>query len=115
MDDFTTHVDSFEEALKNLTKVLQRCKYYNLALSNEKCYVMMQDGMVLGHHVSQKGIQVDLMKIEVIKNLLVPTKQKDVRCFVGHVGYYRRFIKEFSKIASHLFVLPTKDVVFVWT
>ena len=56
--------------------------------------------MVLGHFIFVTSIQVDLAKIEVIRTLLIPTKQKDVRSFLGHAGYYRHFIKDFRKIAS---------------
>lgn len=77
--------------------------------------MMMQEGIVLGHHISIIGIQVDPAKIEVIQNLPVPIKQKDVRSFLGHAGYYRRFIKDFSKITGPLYCLLTKDMEFNWT
>lgn len=99
MDDFTTYGSKFEEALKNLKKFLQRCEDYNLSLNSEKCFMMMQEGIVLGHHICITGIQVDLAKIEVIQNLPAPIKQKHVRSFLGHAGYYRRSIKDFNKIA----------------
>ena len=82
MNDFTTFGKTFEEAQENLDKVLQRCKDYNLFLNSEKCFMMMQ-GVVLGHFISPKGIEVDPAKIEVISTLSVPTKLKDVRSFFG--------------------------------
>jgi hypothetical protein len=82
MDDFTTFGNQFDEALSRLEKVLQRCVENHLSLSNEKCFLMMTEGIVLGHHISAKGIQVDPAKIVVIKNLSVPTKQHDVRSFL---------------------------------
>lgn len=112
MDDFTTYGSKFEEALGNLKKVLQQCEDYSLSLNSEKCFIMMQEEIVLGHHISIKGIQVDPTKIEVIQNINAPIKQKDVRSFLGHAGYYRRFIKDFSKIASPLYSLLTKDMEF---
>eukprot|EP00253_Pinus_taeda_P013099 PITA_13099 len=77
--------------------------------------MMMNEGIVLGYFISFLGIQVDPSKIQVIQTLLIPRTQTDVRSFLGHVGYYRRFIKYFSKIASPLFVLLTKNVEFKWT
>ncbi|GLJ19357.1 hypothetical protein SUGI_0348760 [Cryptomeria japonica] len=115
MDDFTTYGSEFDQALGNLKKVLQRCEDYNLSLNNEKCFIMMEEGIVLGHHISVKGIKVDPTKIEVIQYINDPIKQKDVRSFLGHAGYYRRFIKDFSKIASPLYSLLTKDAKFKWT
>lgn len=75
--------------------------------------MMMQKGVVLGH-ISHKGIQVDPAKIEVITNLPILAKKKDVRCFLGHPGYYRHFIKYFKKMATPLYNLLTKDVEFQW-
>ena len=88
MDEFTTYGQNFDEAHKNLDKFLQRCKEYNLSLNSEKCFMMMQERVVLGHFISPKGIEVDLAKIEVIHTLLVPTKLKDVRSFLRHTRYY---------------------------
>jgi hypothetical protein len=115
MDDFTPYGVSFQEALENLEKVLKRCIQAQLSLSTEKCHMMMSEGIVLGHVISSQGIQVDPSKIEVIKNLPTPKTQTDVRSFLGHAGYYRRFIKNFSKIASPLFILLMKNAEFKWT
>ena len=57
---------------------------------------------------------MDLAKIEVILTFPIPTKSKDVRSFLGHARYYRRFIKDFSKIASPLYKLITKEAEFSW-
>jgi hypothetical protein len=71
--------------------------------------------MVLGHHVSYEGIKVDPAKIEVIVRLPPPKTQKEVRIFIGHVGYYRQFIENFTKIVAPMFGLLIKDVYFLWT
>ena len=85
MDDFTTFGVTFKEAMMNLEKVLVRCQEHNLALNSEKCFMLMQEGVVLGHFISATGIQVDPAKIEVIQTLPIPKKSKDVRYFLGHV------------------------------
>ena len=115
MDDFTTFGVTFEEAMMNLEKVLIQCKEHNLALNSEKCFMLIQEGVVLGHFISVARIQVDPAKIEVILTLPIPTKLKDVRSFLGHVGYYRHFIKDFRKITSPLYTLLTKEAEFIWT
>ena len=77
--------------------------------------MLMQEGVVLGHFISTTRIQVDPVKIEVILTFPIPTKSKDVRSFLGHAGYYRYFIKDFSNIVSPLSTLLTKEVEFIWT
>jgi len=57
---------------------------------------------------------VDPTKIQEISNLSIPKSQKDIQSFSGHAGYYRRFIENFTKIASLMFALLSKDVEFSW-
>ena len=70
---------------------------------------MVTNGIVLGHIVSSIGIEVDKSKIELIANLPTPKSIKDVRSFLGHAGFYRRFIKDFSVISKPLCNLLTKE------
>ena len=86
MDDFTVMGDTCEQYLHNIEKVLKRCRETNLSLSNEKCFMIMTEGIVLGHHVSTAGIKFDPVKIQVIVKLPPPTIQKGVRYFLGHAG-----------------------------
>jgi hypothetical protein len=75
---------------------------------------MVREGIVLGHKISEKGIKVDKVKIEVIKQLPPPTNVKGIHSFLGHAGFYRRFIQNFSQIARPLTHLLAKDVTFVF-
>lgn len=115
MDDFSVFGSNFDECLYHLQLVLKRCEECNLVLNWEKCHFMVQEGVVLGHVISSKGIEVDKAKIEIISNLPPPTSVKGVRSFLGHAGFYRRFIKDFSKLSRPLCSLLAKDVEFVWT
>ncbi|XP_043807314.1 uncharacterized protein LOC122721960 [Manihot esculenta] len=112
MDDFTVYGNSFHECLANLEKILQRCLETNLVLNYEKCHFMVSHGLILGHIVSAKGIEVDKAKIDTIKNLPYPTSIREIRSFLGHAGFYRRFIKDFSKITQPLCRLLQQDVPF---
>ena len=114
MDDFTIYGNNYEEALDNLEKVFIRCQETNLSLKHEKCKMLMTEGIVLGHHISVIGIKVDPAKIEVISKLSPPQSQKEVRHLLGHAGYYRRFIKNFTTLATPMFKLLTKYVNFYW-
>ena len=77
--------------------------------------MLLTEGIVLGHHVSSQGIKVDPANIEVIVGLPSAKPEKEVRRFLGHASYYRRFIENFTKIAAPMFKLLTKDVEFQWT
>jgi hypothetical protein len=112
MDDFSVFGDSFDDCLTNLEKVLSRCEEKNLVLNWKKCHFMVTNDIVLGHIVSLKGIEVDKSKIELIVNLPTPKSIKDVRSFLGHVGFYKRFIKDFSVISKPLSNLLTNDNIF---
>ena len=102
MDDFLVIGDSFAHCLSHLAEILKRCEDCNLVLNWEKCHIMVKEGIVLGHRISEKGIEVYRAKVEVIERLPPPISVKGVRSFPGHVGFYRRFIKDFSKIAHPL-------------
>ncbi|CAN6544562.1 unnamed protein product [Malus baccata var. baccata] len=112
MDDFSVFGDSFDACLNNLTLILQRCIKTNLVLNWEKCHFMVKQGIVLGHIISEKGIEVDKSKIDLVRQLPFPTSVREVRSFFGHAGFYRRFIKDFSKIAQPFCRLLQKEVAF---
>jgi len=67
MDDFSVYGGTFALCLENLTRVLHRCEEVNLVLNWEKCHFMVQEGVVLGHVISARGIEVDRAKVEVIE------------------------------------------------
>ena len=115
MDDFTIFGSSFDDCLHHLQLVLQRCEEVSLVLNWEKCHFMVREGIVLGHVISSRGIEVDRAKIDIISKLPPPTSVKGVRSFLGHAGFYRRFIKDFSKISRPLCELLVKDAEFKWT
>ena len=73
MDDFSVVGTSFDNCLANLELILVRCEETNLVLNWEKCHFMVKEGIVLGHKISEKGIEVDKAKIETIEKLPPPT------------------------------------------
>ena len=112
MDDFSIFGKSFDSCLQSLDRVLQRCIKMNLVLSWEKSHFMLTKGIVLGHIVSKTGMEVDPSKVKIIKELDYPKNLKQIRSFLGHVGFYRRFIQNFSKIAKPLTEFLEKDKEF---
>ena len=75
---------------------------------------MVRHGIILGHVISKNEIEVDKTKIKIIAKLPVPKYIKDIRSFLGHAGFYRRFIKDFSKIAKPLTNFLAKDISFTF-
>jgi hypothetical protein len=114
MDDFSVFGSSFEECLHRLTLVLVRCKEKNLVLNWEKYHFMVKQGIVLGHVISHQGIEVEKVKVDLISNLPPPRTVKKIRSFLGHAGFYRRFIQNFSKIAWPLCKLLVKETPFIF-
>ena len=112
MDDFTVYGSSFENCLHNLGIVLHKCQDKNLTLNWEKCHFMVTEGIVLGHMISAAGLEVDQAKVSIINNLMPPTTVKGIRSFLGHAGFYRRFIRDFSKVARPLCRLLEKVTKF---
>ena len=108
MDDFSVYGSSFDYYLKILETLLQRCQDKNLALNWEKCHFMVTEGIVLGHKISAARLEVDQAKVYIIKTLLPPTTIKRIRIFLGHAEFYRRFIRDFSKISRPLCKLLEK-------
>lgn len=114
MADFFVFGDSFDGCLESLERVLERCEEKNLVLNWEKCHFMVTEGIVLGHIVSTRGIEEEKSKVEAISNLPTPTTIKGIRLFLGHAGFCRRFIKNFSALARPLTHLLSKEVPFEW-
>jgi len=75
---------------------------------------MVQEGIVLGHKVPKRGIEVDRAKIEVIEQLPLPINVNEIQSFLGQAGFYRRFIKNFSQITRPLTRLLAKDAPFIF-
>ena len=114
MDDITIYGGSFEECPTNLETVMHRCIEKNLVVNWEKCHFMVNQGIVRGHIISNKGIEAGKEKIEMISKPPSPTNVKTVRQFLGHADFYRRFIMDFTKITKPLYKLLEKHAKFLW-
>ena len=102
LDDLLIYSKTFDEHLEKIRLVLERLHSYGLKLNPGKCQFLKKSVVYLGHKVSESGIQVDPSKFEALRKWKIPVTVKDVKSFLGFVGFYRRFIKDFSIIASPL-------------
>nr|GEW20075.1 hypothetical protein [Tanacetum cinerariifolium] len=101
---------------KEVIKLLDAGMIYPISDSLwEKCYFLVKEGIVLGHKISKNGLEVDRAKVNVIAKLPHLTTVKGVRSLLGHAGFYRRFIQDFSKIARPMTHLLEKETPFVFS
>ncbi|GJT55052.1 hypothetical protein Tco_0990106 [Tanacetum coccineum] len=121
MSEFCTAqgMPNYGKFLKCLVSNKSKMKKISTTFLNKECTAIIQnklppnlEGIVLGHKVSNTGLEVDKAKINVIAKLPPPTNVKAVRSFLRHVGFYRRFIKDFSKISRLMTKLLEKNLVF---
>ena len=114
IDDILIYSRSKEDHAEHLRRVLAALTENQLYAKFSKCDFWLEQVAFLGHVVSRDGIAVDPAKIEAVSSWAKPTSVAEIRSFLGLAGYYRRFVKDFSAIASPLTRLTRKGVEFVW-
>ena len=114
LDDVMVHSKTFDEHLVHLEAVLTCLQKANLACKLKKCSFAQESTVYLGHVVSGKGIEPEPSKLEAVKLFAPPKSVKEIRMFLGFVGYYRRFINNFSAKAKPLNELLRKTVDWHW-
>ena len=115
LDDILIYSPDIDTHLKHMRIIFQRLREAKLKLKESKCSFLKAHLQYLGHLISGEGIEPVPEKLESMQEMSVPTTQKEVRQFLGLVGYYRKFIPRFSDIARPLTNLTKKDIKFEWT
>ena len=114
MDDLIIHSKTFDEHLSHIEEVFVQMRATGFKLGLEKCKFAAPSVKYLGHIVDKDGICVDPMKVQAISEIVPPKTVREVRSFLGACGYYRRFVKDYAKIASPLHGLTKKKTKFIW-
>ena len=114
LDDIIIFSRTFEEHLGRLESVLSRLRAGGLKLKVRKCTFCAPQVKYLGHVVSKDGLRPDESKVSAVQNFPIPQDLTQLRSFLGLIGYYRRFIQDFSMHAEPLYRLSKKNVPFVW-
>jgi hypothetical protein len=115
MDDLTVASPDFDTHCSHIRLVLEALQKANLKINGQKCSWFAKTIKCLGHVVTKTTVSMDPKKVSALKDRLPPTNVKELQCLLGIFGYYRRFINNFSGIASPLFQLLQKDRVWMWT
>ena len=115
LDDIIVLGKSFDEHLDNLAQVFERLRNSHLKLSTKKCCLCQPQITYLGYVVTRSGIEPDPTKIEAVRLWPVPLNVQELRSFLGLCSYYRRFVRDFAKIAKPLHSLTQKNASFKWS
>ena len=115
LDDIITFSKTPQEHLSHICMVFEKLKTVNLSMKKSKCSFFSKEIQYLGHILSATGIWPLPSKTHAIQHINPPTTPMQVRAFLGLVGYYRKFIKGFAKIAKPLTLLTRQQVKFDWT
>jgi hypothetical protein len=115
IDDILVYSQTAEEHEEHQRIVLGKLRQHQLYAKFSKCESWMEEVTFLGHVLSAKGVVVDLSKIEAVSKWQSPKSVIEIRSFLGLAGYYRRFIKNFSKIAKPMTELLKSNTLYVWT
>lgn len=115
LDDIIVISSTLQEHINQLREVFARLRKFNLQLQPPKCEFLRREVNYLGHVITEDGVKPDRAKVECISNYPVPRNTKEVKAFLGLVGYYRKFIKDFSKKSKPLTNLLKQGQEFIWT
>ena len=115
LDDIIIFGSTIQEHNRNLAIVLDRLQNLGLKIQPDKCEFLKPKLEYLGHVVTKEGVKPNPKKIQTVKDFKIPKTASHKRSFLGLVGYYRKFIRNFSKIAKPLTDITKKDTPFHWT
>jgi hypothetical protein len=115
LDEITTFSHSDKEHCYHLRRVFLKCRRFGLSLNPKKYLFAMQEGKLLGHIVSTKGVRIDSNRLEAIQTLSLHISKKEVQSLLGKINFLRRFVSNFSELVKHVTVMLRKGNEINWT
>jgi hypothetical protein len=115
LDDILIYSRTLEEHERHVAAALSKLREHKLYAKESKCELFQTEVEFLGHRVGRDGVRMMDDKVQAVREWPQPTSVRDVRAFLGTAGYYRKFIRDFSKISGSLSDLTKDDVKFAWT
>jgi hypothetical protein len=110
LDEITVFSTSDDEHLQHLKKTFEKCKRYGISLNPKKSHFSMEEGKLLGHIVSPKGIKIDPQRVKAIQKIDIPRNKKSIQSFIGKINFLRRFTPNFAEIIKIITDMLKKDV-----
>jgi ribonuclease HI len=115
LDDIIVFSSSHELHLQHLRKTFLKCRRYGISLNPKKSNFALREGKLLGHIVSEDGVNIDPKRVDAIRNLSLPRSKKDIQSFLGTINFVRRFIGNFAELTKHITAMLRKDSEIKWT
>ena len=114
LDDITVFSKNDEDHFQHLKQVFSKCRKFGLSLNPKKSYFAIEEGKLLGHLVSKKGICVDLVRVEAIQVISLPRNRKEIQSFWGKINFLRCFVPNFAELVKHIMVMLRQENEIKW-
>lgn len=115
LDDITMFSKANPDHLHHLRKVFLKCRKFGISLNPKKSHFAMEEGKLLGHIISEKGIRIDPDRMETIQKIGLPKNKKEIQSFLDKVNFLRRFITNFVEVVKYINSMLKKDNTFQWS
>ena len=112
LDDITMFSRTDLDHLQHLRRVFLKCRKFGISLNPKKSHFAMEEGKLLGHIISKRGIKIDPERVAIIQQIGLPRNKKEIQSFLGKVNFLRRFITNFVEVVKYINSMLKKDNTF---
>ena len=115
LDDINVFSKIDPDHLQHLRRVFLKCRKFGISLNPKKSNFAMEEGKLIGHIISEKGIRIDPDRVEAIQKIGMPRNKKEIQSFLGKVSFLRRFITNFAEVVKYVNNMLKKENNFKWS